>query len=252
MKWGSVYTPDYVNVLHNATKKNLRAGYRFICLTDSPKGLSKEIEIYPIPDIGCTPSMWTHGAWPKLAVFQRDLFGLKGKALFIDLDTVIWGDLNRFFEKKEPFVAIDTGPNWHPQRRNINQARQAGTGLFVFEAGQQEQILERFMRNPEAAAESSIIEQVWVQEHAKSIDYWPKEWVISFKRWLRRPIGIDLFLPPLQPNTSVSVVAFHGDPRPLKLITSKAFQRWDKFPHMGHGSIHWMRNYWLDNGGMIE
>jgi len=44
-------------------------------------------------------------------------------------------------------------------------------------------------------------------------------WVISFKRWLRRPIGVDLLLHPHAhaPPANVSVVAFHGDLRSMTL-----------------------------------
>lgn len=250
MKWGPLYGPDYVNVLYNATRAHLTGSYRFVCLTDDPSGFVSGIESFPIPDIGCTPNMWRHGAWPKLSVFAQDLYGLTGRALFIDMDTIICGPLDRFFDDPAPLIGIDTGPGWHPGGKQGGSDAELGTGVFAFNLGQQSQILDRFRAAPEQAFESCDIEQVWVQKQATSVAYWPEGWVISFKRWLRQPIGLDLFLPPKAPPPSAGMVAFHGDPRPITLVRPGR-AKWDKFPHLGHGQVAWMRDYWLRNGGRI-
>ena len=52
MKWGDLYSADYVNVLYNAVKRNLSGDYRFVCLTDKADGIHADVETYPIPDIG--------------------------------------------------------------------------------------------------------------------------------------------------------------------------------------------------------
>ena len=171
MKWGNLFGPDYVNVLYNACKANLTGPFRFVCLTDSTDGLNDGIEAFPIPEIGCTEEMWFSGAWPKLGVFMQDLYGLKGRALFIDMDTTISGPLDGFFEHTVPLVGIDTGKNW--QKGGTAGPAGAhppllGTGVFAFTLGAQIQILERFQANPEAAFAATKIEQVWVQEHASS------------------------------------------------------------------------------------
>jgi hypothetical protein len=250
MKWGTLYPADYVNVLFNACRSHLSGPFRFVCLTDDARGFSPGIEARQIPDIGCTPAMWRYGAWPKISVFARDLLGLSGRALFIDMDTVICGPLDRFFDHAAPFIGIDTGENWRPRGRPGGPKALLGTGVFAFDIGAQAQILRRFQADPEAAFATCDIEQVWVQNHATSIDYWPQGWVISFKRWLRRPVGLDFFLPPRTPPTNAGMVAFHGDPRPIALLRSGS-HRWDSLPHLGHGQVAWMRDYWMTNGGAL-
>jgi hypothetical protein len=66
MNWGTLFSPDYVNVLYNACKANLTGPFRFVCLTDSIDGLSDGIEAFPIPQIGCTREMYFSGAWALL------------------------------------------------------------------------------------------------------------------------------------------------------------------------------------------
>jgi hypothetical protein len=82
------------------------------------------------------------------------------------------------------------------------------------------------------------------------MDFWPRGWVVSFKRHLRQPIGLDLFLPPRDPPKDARVVAFHGTPRPADLLRPGT-ARWDRLPHMGHGQVRWMADYWTANGGTL-
>ena len=250
MKWGNLYGPDYVNVLFNAVSKNLMGPFWFVCLTDRLDGLHPDIEAFPISDIGCTPEMWRYGAWPKLSVFAAELYGLRGRAVFIDMDTVVCGPLDRFFDFDAPFVAIDTSNNWRPGGEPGQGAALVGTGIFAFDLGAQAQILSEFQKDPQAAFDACKLEQVWVQKTASSLAYWPRNWVISFKRWLRQPVGLDLFKVPKSPPEETSVVAFHGDPRPIALVRDRR-GFWDKFPHMGRGQVPWMRDYWVQNSGRI-
>ena len=113
MKWGTLYPASYVNVLYQACRANITGDFKFVCLTENQDGLDPAIISHPIPDLNLEPHHWTKGGWPKLAVFAKDFFGLTGRALFIDLDTVISGSLDPFFDYKAPkMVAIDTGPTW--------------------------------------------------------------------------------------------------------------------------------------------
>lgn len=249
MKWGTLFHADYVNVLFSACQRNISGNFRFVCLTDDPKGLNEGIEHFPIPDLGLAPGMWKRGAWPKLCVFAADLYGFSGRALFIDLDMVIWGNLDAFFDFPKAFVTTDMGNDWRPKPSGLHPP-EAGTCIFAFDLGKESQILERFLADRNGAVEKHVIEQVWVGEHASSMAYWPPGWVISFKRWLRQPIGRDLLLPPAAPPSGTKVLAFHGKPRPITLIKSK-YGFWDKFPHMGHGRVRWMADYWTSNGGQL-
>lgn len=250
MKWGSLYGPDYVNVLFNACRKNMKGEFQFICLTDDENGIDKSIQTYPIPANNCSPEMWNHGAWPKLTVFKNNLYDLKGRALFIDMDTVVWGSLDRFFEETTSFIGIDTGPNWRPNMANGGVNALLGTGVFAFNLGEYAEIFDEFQRDPHAAFKTYDIEQVWVQKKVPDLSYWPQNWVISFKRWLRQPVGLDLIFEPKAPPVGTGLIAFHGTPRPIALVQSKGLF-WDRFPHLGHGQVSWMKNYWIENGGEI-
>jgi hypothetical protein len=249
MKWGTLYPADYVNVLYSACRKHLTGAFRFVCLTDDSRGFGPGIEAFPIPALPLTPGMQKSGQWNKLVIYAADLYGLAGRALFIDLDMVICGGLDAFFEHPSSFVTTDMGDDWRPNPSGTARP-EAGTCLFAFDLGQEAQILERFLADPQKAADDYVIEQEWVGAQASSMDYWPRGWVVSFKRHLRQPIGLDLFRQPKRPPPEARVVAFHGEPRPADLLKPNA-GFWDRFPHMGHGQVGWMADYWLENGGRL-
>jgi hypothetical protein len=250
MKWGTLFPPDYVNVLYNACRASISGKFRFVCLTDDANGFVEGIEAFPIPDIGLAPEEWyTKGVWPKLALYVSDLHGLKGRCLFIDLDMVIVGGLDEMFEYSAGFVGIDVGESWRPGKEGVYPP-ELGTGVFAFNLGSQSQILEAFRADVAAAITRFRNEQDWVAAHADELEYWPTGWILSFKRHLRQPIGKDLFLPPKAPPASAKIVAYHGTPRPIDLVPERP-GFWDRFPHLGRGQVSWVRDYWVENGGRM-
>ncbi len=251
MKWGSLYSATYVNVLHSACRKAMSGDFRFVCLTDDDRGLHPEIEAHPIPDIGLLAAHWKGGGWPKISVFKSDLYGLSGRALFIDLDMVILRDLDAFFTYSKPFVTADMGPGWGNAEAYVPTGRfrpEPGTSIFAFDIGAETQILDRFTAGRDRWVRDYKYEQQVIGFHANTMDYWPDGWVISFKRHLRQPVGLGLVLPPKEPPPTARVLAFHGAPRPIDLVRPGF---WGKAPHLGRGGVDWMRRYWLENGGQI-
>lgn len=97
MKWGTKYGPEYVNRLYAMVRRHLLSGFRFTCLTDDPRGIRSEVECQPIPALDLPEGIPERG-WNKLAAFSADLYGLRGTALFLDLDVVIVGGLDPFFD----------------------------------------------------------------------------------------------------------------------------------------------------------
>ena len=250
MKWGTLYPADYVNVLFNACRSHIAGKFRFVCLTDNADGFLPGIEALPIPDIGLTQAEWfLPGIWPKLAIYRADLHGMHGRCLFIDLDMMVFAGLEELFDFGKGFVSTDMGPAWETPPRD-GAGKQVATSVFAFDLGQEAQILDAFLADKQAALSKFQNEQDFVGAHATSMDFFPPGWVLSFKRHLRQPIGIDLFLGPKRPPQGCKVLAFHGRPRPAALLAPDA-GFWDTFPHMGHGPVDWMVEYWTENGGTI-
>ena len=231
MKWGTLYSAQYVNVLYKACRANLTGDFQFICLTDDAQGLNPGITAHPIPDIGCTPAHFAAGAWPKLSVFTAPLYGLSGRAVFIDLDVVIVDAIDPFFEETAPLLAVGGGPKWRHGQVPTNPTM--NTSVFGFTLGQQTNIAQTFQNAPNQASASFGNEQQFVEGTAAQWRAWDAPWVVSYKRHIRRKSLLAPLLGPHPVPKGAKIVAFHGKPNPRDFADGA----------MGRG-YDWIRDYW--------
>lgn len=89
------YGAEYVNRLFRAVSRNLTVEHRFVCLTDDSTGVA--CETMPMP-------RGLQGWWGKIAMFRPGLFN--GPVLYIDLDTLITGNLDFVTEYKGDFAIL--------------------------------------------------------------------------------------------------------------------------------------------------
>jgi hypothetical protein len=246
MKWGTLYGPDYVNVLYAASRRNLAGDFRFICLTDDASGLRPEVECHPIPDRGLGRDYYGRGGWPKLLLHEKALAGLEGRGLFIDLDSVITGPLDPLFEEPGGIVMIREWRRFadYFRRWQVNGA----TGVFAWDIGAQAHVAENFLADPAAVRAAFRSEQRFVTAHARDIRFWRHPQVISFKRHLMPPVPLDRLLAVREPPPGTAIIAFHGEPRPIDVVPDRG-QRWARGLRYGRGAVPFIRRYWLENGG---
>ncbi|VDC31658.1 hypothetical protein [Pseudogemmobacter humi] len=245
MKWGTLYGPDYVNVLWSAARENISGPFRFICMTDDATGLAPGIEAMPIPDLGLPPDLWRSGGWPKLAMFLPQIADLSGRALFIDLDMVLWGELDPLFTLPGPLVMLDSGP-W----RYRNGIPRPMSSIMAFDIGGLPHLATRIIADPRGMAARYQNEQDFIGGEAGEIAFWPQSWIRSYKYHLRPPLLIDRFRGPHPPGPEVKVLCFHGNPRPIDMIRPPK-GNWDVPPHYGRGQVSWMVDYWTRHGGHL-
>lgn len=81
LKSGGDYTPEYVRKLRDGVAKHLTIPHRFVCLSD-----------VPVPCERIPLKHGWRGWWSKLEVFRPDV--ITGKTLYLDLDTVIVGNMD--------------------------------------------------------------------------------------------------------------------------------------------------------------
>ena len=88
MKWGTKFSPEYVNILESRVRKNVTGECRFVCFTEDASGLNPGVEVRPLPEMTGLEGRPERG-WRKLTLFQEKLADLEGPALFLDLDVVV-------------------------------------------------------------------------------------------------------------------------------------------------------------------
>ncbi len=247
MKWGDFYGPEYVNRLYCGVERNLTLPFRFLCFTDHSDGLNPGIECYPIPGLdipaGMRPDVVRRGAWFKLGVFQSGLADLNGSCLFLDLDILVLRSLDRLFELREKdFCLIRDWQQPHQRLTHLGQTPVGNTSVFRFQAGGTDYILDAFGKTSGQALNRIRNDQRFVSFHAKSITWWPKSWVVSFKRHCLPAFPVNLLRSAPEPALA-SIVAFHGRPNPHEAMAGHRqgpLHRWTR-PTL------WIAENWKEN-----
>ncbi len=210
MKWGTRYPADFVNRLYSMVMRNTVRQTRFICFTEDPTGLSDGIITAPLPDINIPERVaWT--PWRKLSLWRADLGkdvpgGIEGDALFLDLDMVITGPLDDFF---------DFAPGAYCVIENFTQRGKGigNTSLFRFPVGPHAHIFDVFNADPESVLAKYRIEQQYISGEIEGQRFWPDLWCASFKHDLMPRWPLNFVQVPALPSET-RVVAFTGKPDP--------------------------------------
>ncbi len=219
LKWGARYPASFTNILYRSVKRHLSRPFRFVCVTDDPSGLDPEIEAVPLaPNPGYPEERWPN-IFMKLAILREGFAGLKGPTLFLDVDVVIMGDLDCFFDWQPGKNCIIH--NWIEWHKTLFRARPAigNSSVFRFEAGPQGGALyETFLREFDDANNPSLYptEQAFLTHAMGEVCWWPEDWVCSFKRTCRPVFPLNLVRPPRRPATKILV--FHGAPDPDQAV----------------------------------
>jgi hypothetical protein len=255
MKWGDYYTPEYVNRLYAGVKRNLHLPFRFVCVTDDASGLRPEVEAVPFPPDPKVPGRNFPRPWPnifaKLALFQDGFAGLAGPTLFLDIDVLVTGNLDRFFLYRPGEFCIIY--NWVERRKHLfRKAPDIGnSSCFRFEAGGSNGVWETFLREKEMPGmkERFVLGSQKFQTYAMMktgrVNWWPSEWVCSFKRQLVPLFPLNKIFTPWRPSRKVSIVVFHGQPD-LPQALEGYYLKYDKpvKPHLTCKPAKWIRDYW--------
>jgi hypothetical protein len=216
IKWGNKYGADYVNRLQSMVSRHLKRPHRFVCLTDDAVGIGTAVEVFDIPKVGFADFdarlPWTKGhGWLKLTSFHAPLYDLTGTTLFIDLDVVIVGSLDEFFDAPGEFVVIK---EWDKKDGTGN------TSVYRYEIGAHQDALQHLAANKDAAMATVRNEQEYITGYLArqgKLRYWPDAWCRSFKRHCVRRGPVQWFKPPQIPE-GAKIIAFHGKPNPPDAI----------------------------------
>lgn len=219
MKWGTKYGPEYVNRLYAMVRRNLRGDFKFVCLTDDGNGIHPEVTCLPIPSLNLQLAPGQRdGAWKKLTTFEQDLHGLRGTALFLDLDVVVVGSLDAFFEQPGEFLII------HDYARPWRRGRITGnSSVYRFELGAHADVLAYFRANMDKVQAEYRNEQAYLSDvlHQQGkLAYWPDAWCPSFKYHGIPTWPTNYWEEPFVPE-GARIMVFHGECNPPDALAGR-------------------------------
>jgi len=155
------------------------------------------------------------GWWGKVALFSKDI--IPGRILFVDLDTIIIGNIDEFAKYTGDLAVI------RPFYRDTGLA----SGLINIGPGSHSHVWEKFCVNPLAAVrycranaipEWNFGDQRWLELNVSSYDYWqdllPNQ-LVSYK------IHCENGPPP-----DARIICFHGKPDPHDVTDTWVHDNW--------------------------
>jgi hypothetical protein len=236
MRWGTVYGPDYVNRLHRGVMRNVLRPTRFVVFTDDEAGLDPGIEARPIPPIRLAAGL-KPGPWRKLALWSENLGELSGPVLFLDLDVVITGPLDAFFDYEPGKLGLIR--NWTQAKDGIGNS-----SVMRFTVGSAAHLVPEFERGGAPLTYAFDNEQIYVTKRAGlPIAFWPADWCRSFKHELLPPWPARLYRPAsLAPDTRIAV--FTGEPRPHNALVGHWPAHWYKKFYKTLRPVPWLHDHW--------
>lgn len=220
LKHGTKYDADYVNKLFCGVRRNTTVDFTFHCFTDDSEGLHEDIVAHPLPHTNVS------GWWQKLYMFSDEI-NIEGRMLFLDLDTLITGNIDHYITQTAGFIVLRD--LW---AGGIN----VGSAIMSFEVGKHKQIWDTFIADPTAAI--NLLrphgDQKWIQRHEPNRMYWqdlcPKE-IMSFKSDCRGGLP-----------ANAKIVCYHGAPSiPESIHETTHVQRFVIPP------TAWVKDYWKND-----
>lgn len=191
LKSGGVYDASWVEKLYRGVNKNLTVEHQFGCISDVP--VYKRI----------VPKNDWPGWWAKISLFEPGI--IKGPTLYLDLDTVITGNIDAFTDLPYDFAMLE----------NFNEPGMVGSGLMWFKEKAPTEVYERFCHAPQRTMDhyermkrgSYRGDQAFIFDCLdRQVDKISSPALRSYKRHCRNGLP-----------EGTSIVAFHGRPRPSEI-----------------------------------
>jgi len=200
VKHGTKYSADYVNRLYGMVRRHLPGNWRFVCLTDDPRGLDENIRSIDISAIRAA------GWWAKLALFNPDVAIPDDAVLYFDLDTVVVGSLDFVSGMPLGFHILE-----HPGEPCFNSS------VMLFSREFARPVHDRF---DSEVMDRLVGDQDWIEECMPMIDTFPEGLIRVY-----RGLHPDLDSAGLA-ATGTRVVTFPTVPKPHQIKRGWVVDHW--------------------------
>lgn len=223
---GNYYSWDYVDILHDSIQRNISNPIRFHVWTEKERDVpNKYIKHTLIPQNSEGPKKaW----WYKTQLFNPKLYA--GPIIYMDLDVIITGNLDwmsklsmQNFHATKDFKCL-----FKKHRRAINSS------VMAFDTSNYEHVWTKFKDNSERIMFQYHGDQNYIDtEIVETKRLLPEEKIVSY-RWQVLHGGMDMQTRgyphkdkiDVKIDPDVSIVVFHGDPKPHELDNNKLKLLW--------------------------
>ncbi len=194
--WGDKYSVPLINHLVEQIRRYASKIPRFVLISDGPKQeLDPEVLVRNFPEFFLTPLFRKSGCQAKLAMFEKNVLPEDLPTIYVDLDTIVLGDISRalnFMDTRKtiamlPSAIIPFGPLGRAIWKFTDKKRYArgNSSMVVFHPAECQYIAEKFRtlydRYPDLGFRPMIADErfiSWVaQPYMKKL---PKTFIVKF------------------------------------------------------------------------
>lgn len=197
VKWGLLYSSDYVNKLSRSLNKYTAIPIRFHCFTDDATGLDSDIKTHDLP-------RGLHGWYNKIYLFKDGLF--EGRVAFFDLDTIIIDNIDDILLSQEDFLIL----------RDFYRPKEYGSAIMIWNPENYTYIWEEYKRQGFPFFAKGDQEFIYKQLEDPTLLQDKFNSIKSFKVHCKESLPKE-----------TKIVCFHGNPKPHHLKEGRLYEEWN-------------------------
>ena len=214
--WGDKFPETYAQNLKSMVERNSTVPHKFICLSDRKiEGIETKI---------LRPGM--NGWWNKLQIFDGSI---KGRIVYLDLDTVITGNIDWLLSYDGAFAGIEDLGSVNSHQKHLSNVLQSAVMSFDsakmdwvwFDFMMQQQTISSKFRGDGEYLHSAIKKPVLLQRK------FPEQ--IKSYKYQVYPDNIE----------GTSIVCFHGRPSIIQAMNESITT-----PMRTYEPQEWVKEYW--------
>ena len=203
--YGEKYSTDYVQKLYNMVQRNTTIDHKFYVFTDNenmPIQNEGNLEVRRFPMVDLT------GWWNKMQLFHPGV--LEGDTLYMDLDVVITGNIDCFFnyEPEADFIGMN---DFNPDTKIFNSS----VMKFKPEA-MKDKLWQPFINDRQKwlrfSGDQNVISDI-IKNKPETRSF-PDSWTQSYKWYDRKGQRYHKGKWTFEHNGESLVTVFHGQPNP--------------------------------------
>ena len=214
--WGNKFSEEYVHKLKSMVERNTSVPHRFVCYSDKKiEGIETKL---------LRPGIF--GWWNKLQIFDGSL---SGRIVYLDLDTVITGNIDWLLNYTGSFAGIEDLGCVNAHQKHLIGVLQ--TGVMSFDSARMDWVWTEFM-----------MKQQWIVPQFRGDGEYLNS-IISKPALLQRlfPNKIKSYKYQVYPDKieGTSIVCFHGRPsieQAIREPVTTALGTYNPQP--------WIKDYW--------
>jgi len=216
--WGDKFSKDYVYNLKTAVERNTTVPHKFVCLTDQLLDGVETLTLRP----GLT------GWWNKMQMFDGRV---KGRIVYLDLDTIIIDNIDWLLQYDGPFAGIEDLGCVNPHQPHLKGKLQSG--VMAWESSDADWIWNEF----------SFRKGLAVSAFRGDGEYLESVVPVHRRVLLQRkfPQKIKSYKYEVYPDNykGTSIVCFHGRPSIIQAMTETVTT-----PRSTFEPQEWIKDYW--------